>query len=105
MPCDPLYAEPAARAVLRAAGIRAVQSTPLFTRGGVVLGMLSTHYPVPHRPSDRQLRLLDLFARQAADFIEHRQTQAVREELLARERVQRAEAEAASRAKPLRSRS
>jgi PAS domain S-box-containing protein len=52
------------------AGIRAVQSTPLFSRAGVLLGMISTQFETPGRPSERALRLLDLLARQAADLLE-----------------------------------
>lgn len=52
------------------AGYRGIQSTPLLGQNGVPLGMLSTHYHQPHRPTDRELRFLDLYARQAADFIE-----------------------------------
>jgi two-component sensor histidine kinase len=55
------------------AGVRACQSTPLVSRSGKVLGMFSTHYKMPYRPDERTLRLLDLLARQAADFIEHLQ--------------------------------
>jgi signal transduction histidine kinase/DNA-binding response OmpR family regulator len=65
---DPAYA-PYRRAAA-AAGYRAVQSTPLLSRRGELLGVLSTHFRRPHRPSERDLRLLDLYARQAADFIE-----------------------------------
>ena len=50
--------------------IRAVQSTPLMSRGGQVLGMISTHWRQPHWPSEHDLRLLDVLARQAADLIE-----------------------------------
>ena len=32
--------------------------------------MFSTHYPTPHRPSERELRMLDILSRQAADLIE-----------------------------------
>jgi PAS domain S-box-containing protein len=62
-----------AREVLLAAGVRAVVSTPLFTRSGQIVAMLSTHYRQPRRPSDRDLHALDLLARQAADWIEHEQ--------------------------------
>jgi PAS domain S-box-containing protein len=58
------------RPVAAAAGYRAVQSTPLKNRGGSVIGMLSTHYRTPHRPSERDERLLDLYARHATDLIE-----------------------------------
>jgi signal transduction histidine kinase/PAS domain-containing protein len=54
----------------RRAGIRAVQSTPLVGRSGRLLGMISTHWRQPHEPLERDLRLLDLLARQAADLIE-----------------------------------
>jgi two-component system CheB/CheR fusion protein len=65
------------RDVARAAGYRAVQSTPLISRSGATLGMLSTHWRLPHRPGEPELRLLELYARQAADFIERRRTDQV----------------------------
>jgi PAS domain S-box-containing protein len=75
---DPAY-EPH-RHVAAAAGYRAVQSTPLTSRRGSVLGMLSTHFRTPHRPSERDERLLDLYARHAADLIERlRSDEALRE--------------------------
>jgi PAS domain S-box-containing protein len=58
------------RHVCRAAGFRAVQSTPLLGRDGRPLGMISTHFRAVHRPSEQELRRLDLYARQASDFIE-----------------------------------
>jgi PAS domain S-box-containing protein len=58
-----------------AAGAIAVQSTPLNSRSGALLGMFSTHYRTPRRPGERELRMLDLLARQAADLIERRQTE------------------------------
>src|SRR5262249_43826927 len=54
------------------AGVRAVQSTPLVSPSGKVLGMFSTHYKIPHRPDERKLVLLDLLARQAADIVENK---------------------------------
>ena len=47
-----------------------VQSTPLMARSGELLGTLSTQYRRPHKPAERDLRILDLYARQATDFIE-----------------------------------
>ena len=35
----------------RQTGIRAVQSTPLVSRAGRLLGMISTHWRNPHQPS------------------------------------------------------
>ncbi len=54
----------------RLSGIRSVQSTPLVSRSGRLVGMISTHWRETHQPSDRDLRLLDVLARQAADLIE-----------------------------------
>jgi signal transduction histidine kinase/ActR/RegA family two-component response regulator len=65
---DPAYAP--YRQVAAAAGYRAVQSTPLRSRRGELLGVLSTHFRRAHRPSERDLRMLDLYARQASDLIE-----------------------------------
>jgi PAS domain S-box-containing protein len=65
---DTLY-EPLRR-IARAAGYRGVQSTPLMGRDGKPLGMISTHFRSPHRPDEQDLRRLDLYVRQAADFIE-----------------------------------
>ncbi|MGH9404318.1 MAG: GAF domain-containing protein [Terriglobia bacterium] len=68
------------RAVSLQTGIHAVQSTPLISRSGRLLGMISTHWRERHQPSERELGYLDLLARQAADFLEHEQTeQALRE--------------------------
>ena len=54
----------------RRSNIRAVQSTPLVSRSGRLLGMISTHWREPHQPTERELRSLDVLARQAADLIE-----------------------------------
>jgi PAS domain S-box-containing protein len=61
--------------VLLAADVRAVQSTPLVSKTGSVLGMISTHFKQPHAPSERELRLLDLLARQAADYVERKEAE------------------------------
>jgi C4-dicarboxylate-specific signal transduction histidine kinase len=63
-----------------AAGFRAVQSTPLFSRGGEFLGMLSTHFRRPHHPSQRDLRFTDLCATHAAEIIERERLEAARRE-------------------------
>ncbi|GAA6617052.1 ATP-binding protein [Scytonema sp. NUACC26] len=55
------------------AGYFSGQSTPLITRSGKPMGIVSTHWRKHHRPSDRELRFLDLLVRQAADLIEQRQ--------------------------------
>jgi GAF domain-containing protein len=49
---DPLFAAHVSSAL--AAGFRAVQSTPMFGRRGQPLGVISTHFRDPHRPSDHE---------------------------------------------------
>ncbi|HEX6315807.1 MAG TPA: ATP-binding protein [Gemmatimonadaceae bacterium] len=61
--------------ILLADGIRAFQSTPLVSRDGRLLGVLSTHFTAPHALSEREARYLDLLARMAADFIERSQSE------------------------------
>jgi two-component sensor histidine kinase len=63
--------------VLLDAGVRAVISTPLSSSTGNLLGMVSTHFGRPHRPSERQLRLLDLLARQTADYLERKRAEEI----------------------------
>jgi len=60
----------------RRSRIRAVQSTPLQSRAGRPLGMLSTHWGTPHTPTADDLTLLDVLARQAADLIERTRDEA-----------------------------
>ncbi|MBV8282621.1 MAG: PAS domain-containing protein, partial [Candidatus Eremiobacteraeota bacterium] len=62
--------------VLLDAGVLAVQSTPLVSSSGTVLGIISTHYAEPRRPGERELHLMDLLARQAADYLERKQNEA-----------------------------
>src|SRR6185295_7421884 len=55
------------------AGYRSAQSTPLISRTGRPIGILSTHWHAHHTPSERESRFLDLLARQAADAIERKE--------------------------------
>ena len=50
------------REIAAATGFRAVQSTPLVDYAGHLIGMVSTHFQRPHRPSDRDLRIIELYA-------------------------------------------
>ena len=59
------------------AGYISAQSTPLIARSGKPIGMLSTHWRKRYRPIERELRFLDLLARQVADLIEQRQADEV----------------------------
>jgi signal transduction histidine kinase len=53
-------------------GIAAIQATPLTTRDGRAVGLISTHWRAVHLPEPRELRMLDILVRQAADFFERR---------------------------------
>jgi PAS domain S-box-containing protein len=64
------------RQIAASAGFRAMQSTPLFSRTGQPLGIISTHFRQPHCPSERELRLTDLCARQGAEMIERHRVEA-----------------------------
>jgi PAS domain S-box-containing protein len=55
--------------------IRAVQATPLLSRSGAVIGMISTHWRAVHAPARGELRMLDVLARQAADLIDSKRTE------------------------------
>jgi PAS domain S-box-containing protein len=71
---SPIYATQA-REMMLAAGVRALQCTPLISHSGRVLGIVSTHYPAPKRPNDSELRALDVLARLAADLIDRKQAE------------------------------
>ena len=65
---DPDYA--AFRAEAKAAGYRSVQSTPIATRRGRVLGMVSTLFANVHEPTPIELDTLARYSRIAADYLE-----------------------------------
>ena len=54
----------------RRGGVRGVQSTPLRSRTGRLVGILSTHWRRPHSPTEDDFIFFDVLARQAADLIE-----------------------------------
>ena len=56
--------------VMLDAGARAVQSMPLRDSAGQRLGVFSTHWQRPQRPSEKDLRLLALLGRWTAHFLE-----------------------------------
>ena len=68
---SPLFVGTPLAPMLQAAGVRAIQSTPILARDGRVLGAVSTCWTQPHRPDEGVLRIVDLLAREAADLIEH----------------------------------
>jgi PAS domain S-box-containing protein len=94
-----LFAGRDGREVLLEAGVRSVQSTPLMSSAGKLLGIISTHFELPRRPSEQELRLMDLLARQTADYLERIRVEEEREHLLSREHELRQTAEEANRLK------
>ena len=71
-----------AQKVLLNAEVRACISTPLRSSKGNLLGVISTHYSRPGHPRERQLRLLDILARQVADYLEHKQSEQIQETIV-----------------------
>jgi len=70
---DPLFA--AHYALAHRGGFRAMVATPLLTVDGTPLGVLSTYFRKPHRPTEHELRRKDLYARQASDFVQRCRTE------------------------------
>ena len=73
--------------MVAATGCQAGQSTPLINRNGTLLGVLAICFRQPHVPPDRELRMLDLYARQVSEFIDLIQAERERQRLLEREQA------------------
>src|SRR6516225_8738425 len=71
-----------AQKVLLDAKVRAFISTPLRSSKGNLLGVISTHFSRPEHPSERQLRLTNILARQAADYLERKHSEQVQQTIL-----------------------
>jgi two-component sensor histidine kinase len=80
--------DPSQKAFLDA-GVRAVIATPLISSKKIALGVVSTHFDRPHRPSEQDLRLIGLLARQAADYLGRKRAEEI-EKTLSREIQHRA---------------
>jgi len=65
----PLYVGTLALETLHAAGVRAVCATPIVDGGGVVLGIVATHFHEPKAPAASQLAALQLVARGTAAWL------------------------------------
>ena len=65
-----LFTDGATLEVLLDANVRAVQSTPLIDKSGRVIGVLSTHHRTPREIDLEELRIVDYFARAAADVLD-----------------------------------
>src|SRR5262249_11127684 len=71
-----------AQKVLLESDVRAVVSTPLRSSKGSLLGIISTHFSRPTSPTERQLRLINILARQAADYLERKQSEQIQQTIL-----------------------
>ncbi len=94
-----IYAGKPSLQAMHEANVLSVQSVPLISSAGNALGIISTHFSHAHRPSEQELRLMDLLARQTADYLERIRVEGEREQLLAREHELRETAEEANRLK------
>ncbi len=59
-------------------GVIGVQSMPLVSRSGKLLGIISTHFSQIRTLSEHERVLIDILARQTADIIEHKQEEHTR---------------------------
>ncbi|MGE5579291.1 MAG: ATP-binding protein [Bacillota bacterium] len=66
--------------IYRRSGVRAVQSTPILSPTGEVLGMLSTHFREPVTFGAEALKMVDMLARLAGDVIDWRRLESARQE-------------------------
>src|SRR5215471_4698996 len=71
-----------AQKVLLDAEVRAIISTPLSSSKGGLLGVISTYFSRPGHPSERQLRLTNILARQAADYLERKHSEQIQQTIV-----------------------
>jgi len=71
-----------AKKVLLDSHVRACISTLLRSSKGSVLGVISTHFSRPTNPTERQIRLLKIVSRQAADYLERKQSEETQQTIL-----------------------
>ncbi|SHI11049.1 PAS domain S-box-containing protein [Sporobacter termitidis DSM 10068] len=72
---SPIFKDKPALSVLLSDDILSEQSTPLISSSGKIVGVLNTYYSETKSFSDREIRLLDMIARLAADVIERTNTE------------------------------
>jgi two-component sensor histidine kinase len=77
-----IFVDEPAQKVLLDAEVRAIISTPLKSSRGGLLGVISTHFSRPGHPSERQLRLTNILARQAADYLERKQSEQIQQTIV-----------------------
>jgi GAF domain-containing protein len=64
---DPEYAP--YRDLAKIAGYRSVQTTPLVTEDGALLGLISTHFANPHEPTPIEMETLREYSVVAAEYL------------------------------------
>jgi len=79
---DKIFAGYPSELVLLEEGVRSVIATPLKSSEGSVLGTIATHFRQPHRPAERDLRFLNLLARQSADYLQRKRSEALEKTLI-----------------------
>ena len=67
---DPIFVGTDSAEIMEQARARAVQSTPLIGASGEILGVLSTHYTQPRRPTQQELEVLDHIATRTAFWLD-----------------------------------
>ena len=67
---DPLF-EGFREVALEIGGYRSVYTSPLITRRDEIIGTVATHFRGRRRPSERETRLIALYAYEAADVIDN----------------------------------
>jgi CheY-like chemotaxis protein len=66
---DPIFQGTKSKEIVLAEGVRAVQSIPLTTASGQLVGVLSTYFRAARPPRQRLLRITESFAREVAEMI------------------------------------
>src|SRR5215469_8905190 len=77
-----IFVDQPTQKVLLDAEVRAIISTPLKSSKGGLLGVISTHFSRPGHPSERQLRLTNILARQAADYLERKHSEQIQQTIV-----------------------
>ena len=67
---DPIFVGTDSAEIMEQARARACQSTPLIGASGEVLGVLSTHYAKPRRPTPQEFEVLDDISQRAAFWLD-----------------------------------
>src|SRR5262245_34534217 len=57
------------QSVAERAGFRSLQSTPLISSSGALVGIISTHFPIPHQPTEHEMNAVRSLAKLAANAI------------------------------------